>query len=538
MPLPSGSTMTWFARLFLPCTAIVAALVLLAGEAMAHASLVSSEPADGAMLGEMPAELRLVFTEPVSPIVLKLVGPEGAGRLDKYRLQGSALVIEAPAGLARGSYALSWRVSSVDGHPVGGTTIFSVGSPGPSVPAAAIEASTPLRPLIWLTRLALYLGLFVGVGGLAFDAFVAPSPGLAVRLSKSAMALGLAALLPAAALQGLDLVGVGFDRLKDPEVWSAALSSTYMVTLLLAGSAMGVGLLAWSMPSDWRPTLSAVALAALGLALAASGHASAAPPRWLTRPAVFLHGVGIAIWVGSLVPLALNIGRGGDPARRALARFSRIILPVVAVLALAGAVLAVVQLRHFEALWTTAYGRVLLAKLSLLLLLFTLAAINRFSLTPAVQKREPKAARQFTRSVRMEFVLAALILGVASFWRFTPPPRSLVAVAEAPVSVHLHSAKAMAELTISPGRAGPVSAAAYVMSGDFGPLDAKEVTLAFSLPAAGIEPVRRSMRRLGDGRWQLDAVSLPAAGEWTVEVDILISDFDRARLRGEMPIKR
>ncbi len=76
------------------------------------------------------------------------------------------------------------------------------------------------------------------------------------------------------------------------------------------------------------------------------------------------------------------------------------------------------------------------------------------------------------------------------------------------------------------------------MSGDFGPLDAKEVTLAFSLPAAGIEPVRRSMRRLGDGRWQLEALSLPAAGEWTVEVDILVSDFDSARLRGEMPIKR
>ena len=529
--------MIWLARLFLSCTAIAAALVLLAGQAMAHAALVSSDPADGAMLGEMPGELRLVFTEPVSPIVLNLVGPAGTSRLDKYRLQGSALVVEPPAGLAQGSYALSWRVASVDGHPIGGSTLFSVGSPGASGPAAAVEASGALRPFIWLTKVALYLGLFVGVGGLAFDAFVAPSPRLAVRVSRGAMALGLAAILPAAALQGLDLVGAGFDGLADPQVWSAATSSTYVRTLVLAGAAMGVGLLAWSMPSRWRPALSAVALAALGLALAASGHASAAPPQWLTRPAVFLHGVGIAIWVGSLVPFALVIGRGGDPARRMLARFSRIILPVVAALALAGAVLAVVQLRHFDALWTTAYGKVLLAKLVLLLLLFTLAAINRFSLTPAYQKRDPKAAGQFSRSLRLEIVLAVLILGVASLWRFTSPPRSLVAAAEAPASVHLHSAKAMAELTIAPARAGPVSAAAYVMSGDFGPLDAKEVTLSLSLPAAGVEPLRRSMARLGDGRWQLEALSLPAPGTWTVEIDILVSDFDSAKLRGEVSIK-
>ena len=49
--------------------------------------------------------------------------------------------------------------------------------------------------------------------------------------------------------------------------------------------------------------LSAIALVGVGLSLAVSGHAATAPPEWLTRPAMFLHGVGVAFWVGALAPL-------------------------------------------------------------------------------------------------------------------------------------------------------------------------------------------------------------------------------------------
>ena len=50
--------------------------------------------------------------------------------------------------------------------------------------------------------------------------------------------------------------------------------------------------------------LSALALAGVGLSLASSGHAASASPQWLTRPSMFLHGVGVAFWVGALAPLA------------------------------------------------------------------------------------------------------------------------------------------------------------------------------------------------------------------------------------------
>jgi copper transport protein len=115
----------------------------------------------------------------------------------------------------------------------------------------------------------------------------------------------------------------------------------------------------------------------VGAALAVSGHASAAEPQWLTRPMVFLHGTGIAFWAGALLPLGLALNSQSADAGVFLRRFSRTIMPVVAVLAVAGIVLAIIQVQTLAALVNTAYGRLLRFKLELWVFLFTLAALNR-----------------------------------------------------------------------------------------------------------------------------------------------------------------
>jgi copper transport protein len=75
------------------------------------------------------------------------------------------------------------------------------------------------------------------------------------------------------------------------------------------------------------------------------------------------------------------------------------------------------------------------------------------------------------------------------------------------------------------------------MTGDFAPLAAKEVTLEFSDPAAGIEPIRKAARDGGDGRWTVDGLVLPVAGMWHVEVGVLVSDFDLTQLSGDIAIR-
>src|SRR5262245_65247457 len=77
--------------------------------ALAHASLVRSEPSDRAVVAQSPAELKLTFNEPVSPLVWRLVSPTGETVEVKQVTAENATITVVPAGpLARGTYLLSW----------------------------------------------------------------------------------------------------------------------------------------------------------------------------------------------------------------------------------------------------------------------------------------------------------------------------------------------------------------------------------------------------------------------------------------------
>jgi copper transport protein len=111
-----------------------------------------------------------------------------------------------------------------------------------------------------------------------------------------------------------------------------------------------------------------------------------------------------------------------------------------------------------------------------------------------------------------------------------------VAAAE-PASIHIHSDKAMAEVTVTPGGAGPVDISAVILSAEFEPLTAKEVTFVLSNPQAGVEPMRRKAELQADGSWRAAGVVIPLAGRWQLRVDVLISDFELVRLQGEIDIR-
>jgi copper transport protein len=531
---PRASSL-WAALLF----ALLVA-VLSPQAAWAHASLLQAEPADNAVVATAPAGFSLTFNEPVSPLVLRLIGPDGSAvTLDQVRLEDSTLVVVAPPGIGPGTHVLSWRVISEDGHPVGGSVIFSVGAPGAGPPPQAVEiVDEPVHAAIWLAKLALYAALFLGVGGVAFRALVAPLPRGAARTATALMLLGLAAAPLSVGLQGLDALDVPLSGLVQRLVWATGWGTSYGTSAAMAALALALGLAALALrrgPVSAVPAL--LALAATGAALAASGHASAAAPQALTRPAVFLHAVCITIWAGSLLPLALQLRAGGPGTAIALRRFSAVIPFVVTPLVVAGLTLAVVQLDHVSALWTTAYGEVFLAKLALVLGLFGLAALNRWRLTGRAEAGDRPATRHLARSIAVETLLVLAIFAVAATWRFTPPPRALAEAAARPASIHIHTAPVMADLTISPGRAGPVTASIVVMTGDFGALDAQEVTLVLSNPTAGIEPIRRKATKAGDGTWQVDDLILPVPGRWAARIEVLISDFDLARLEDVIEIR-
>lgn len=522
-------------HLLLILLSLAVASLAMAGQALAHAALTRTVPADGAVVASAPGTFSLSFSEPVSPLVLTLIGPDGTSRpLTGFTLADRTLTIAAPPDLGHGTHVLSWRVVSEDGHPVGGSVLFSIGAPSAAPPTAAGQTEPTVRIALWLGKLGLYLGLAFGIGGVAFTAWLAPLPAAARAPIAGFLVLGLLAVPVAFAAQGLDALALPLSAVLQPAAWQAAAASSFGRTALVAALALLVALVALFVPSRSERLLAALAWLGTGTALAASGHASAAEPQMLTRPAVFLHAVGMAGWAGALLPLALAL-RQPDGAL-ALRRFSRRIPVLLVIILLSGLALAIVQVERPQALLTTPYGLVLTGKLVLVAVLLGLGAFNRYRLTDTVVSGDANTRLLLTRIIAAEIAIIVAILAVVALWRFTPPPRALAASAAQPASLHIHTDKVMADISVTPGRAGPVTIIVSLLDGEFGPLAAKELRLALSRPEAGIEPIERQAIKQADGSWRVGDLTLPVAGRWTIELEILVSDFEMTRLKETLDI--
>jgi copper transport protein len=523
---------------------VAAAFLLLSTlPTLAHASLVAAEPANRSVVATAPKVFRLAFNEPVTPLVLKLVASHiPTVFLGRYKIDRSSLVVEAPADMPAGTYVFSWRVISADGHPIAGAIVFSIGTPSPGLPPDAEEGYDPhARAALWIVKLAIYLGLFIGVGGAFALRWLAPAgagDGLSLQVVWLALLVGLVAIPLSVGLQGLDALGAHLTQLAWPIVWETGFNTSWATTVIIAG----IGLLAGLCTIAIRPQPLALgfglaALVGIGWALRASGHASAASPQSLTGPAVALHSVGVALWVGSLLPLAAAMKRGGNQALSALRRFSRAMPIVLAAILLSGGFLAVVQVEHIDALWSTDYGRVLVAKLAVVAALLTIAAWNRFALTHQINQGDAEARLGLVRAIAAELTLILAVFALVATWRFTPPPRALAAAAAQPAVLSFHTASAFANAAFTPARAGRVKVSMLIMTGNHQPLDAKAVTLTISNPAAGVEPFARSAHNPGDGSWRIDALTVPLPGLWSVRLDILMPDDTIATLEDELEVR-
>jgi copper transport protein len=512
--------------------------------AFAHASLIASEPAEGTVLPAPPERLVLVFNEPISPLRLQLIDPQGQATVLANVVQHDATLTAAvPRTLGEGTHLLSWRVVSADGHPVGGTVVFSVGH-ADAAPPATVEATPDfsLRASIWIARLALYVALFVGVGGAVFANWIAttrPLPGAGEKIIIALLWLGLAALPFSVGLQGLDALNVPLSALPGAAVWKAGWDTSYGTTAIVMLIALLAALLAMTARHAAAARLLSLAgLFGIGCALAASGHAAAASPQMLMRPAVLLHVIAVAFWIGSLWPLLAILRDAGAPAREALRRFSRVAPSAIVVLLLSGGVLAVVQLARIDALWKTAYGFVFLAKMAAVVVLLGLAAANRFVLTPRIEAGDPGAGARLRHTAAVELGIALVIFAIVALWRFTPPPRALAATVSAPEFIHFHGEAAMANMILDPGHVGRSKAEIAVSDPNDEPISPKGVALVFSQPAAGIEPIRREAVDAGNNTWRVDDLLIPAPGRWHLRIEILVGDFEKITLEDDVYINR
>jgi copper transport protein len=524
--------------------------VILPMGAEAHAVLLQAEPADGAVLAHPPAEIVLRFNEPVRPIKLELLDDSGKVLSGEERVSARDLEIRlaVPPGLREGSYFVSYRVTSLDSHAVGGSTVFSIGHA--SAPGLAWRQQGSARPwaiFALADRLAFYIGLIGATGGVLFHGLVARDLGCLDRASRRAL-VGFGLLAIGSGFAGIGIEGASLEdaagyELLDLDLWTLGESTSLGLSLTIAILCLLLALFAVVEGKRLRPLAPPAAVAAL-VSLAMTGHALTAGPFWLTAPPLALHVLAAGFWLGALWPLWRSLQSLAPPAAAMLLRrFSGIAVFAVAILIAAGTALAVLQLGRVAALLDTAYGLRLLSKLAFVTVLLSLAAANRLWLTPALTAGRADAANRLRASIGLEIGLGLAILAITSSLGETPPPRSFMAreqalafVPKAGFSVVTFAGANSALIEVTPARAGRNEIAIRLFDAQGAPLRALDVELEISNPAAGIEPIRRKPARTAPGLYRYEATQVSPAGRWKLKLEVLISEFAEARFETDIPI--
>ncbi|QDY90003.1 hypothetical protein E7Y32_07105 [Arthrobacter sp. UKPF54-2] len=513
--------------------------------AWAHGELVSTTPAEGAVLPGAPGSVELAFDEPVSlvPDGLQLYDGSGGHRSLPGEAVEATVRVTLPSDLAEGSYVLGWRVVSDDSHPESGVLSFAVGQAGASVPTVVKSDAGPVDVLYGVLNAFGYLGLFCLVGLTVFDLFIARATAAGRRLPRAAALVAVGAYLVLVPLTTVRERGLGLGALFDPAVvtgwpWGPVL------TLVLAASGVVLMLFRARLQRRagfWVGTVGAAAALASVLPV---GHTQTFGPRWLVMGADLVHAATAAVWLGGLVALILHLTsarrRKSDPAAAAvvLGRFSTLAGGVVVLLGLTGTILAVVIVGSVTALVGSSYGLLLLAKLAMVAVIGALAAWNRFGLVPRLARAGTTGTAwpRLARAIRLEAAGVVVVVGLTSALTLTNPRETDATAGPATAGkAAAVGSPVLADLGTGhlAGRFSPGTAGANVITFDLTdaggapivPLGMPQVSVAepnLSLGplAAEVEPGEKP------GSYRAK-VLLPVAGQWKITAAVRVNELEQ-----------
>jgi putative copper resistance protein D len=248
------------------------------------------------------------------------------------------------------------------------------------------------------------------------------------RVLGFSLAVGTLALLSGIAVFAAQIVSLPQTGLPENEVIRRLLldsrfGTVWMIreSLLLASCVLLVAALAlWS-----RPVAFLLAAVTLGLACGAlvaapfSGHSATAEPAWPALAAHCIHLLAAGLWLGALPVITdavAMVARGRPDTYPAVLegfeKFSALALPLMAAIAASGIWIAIVHVGTFPALFGTAYGLLLIAKILLLAVVLAMAASLRGKLLPRFA-RDAGFANQLSRWVLCEWLIALAVVLLA-----------------------------------------------------------------------------------------------------------------------------
>jgi copper transport protein len=519
----------------------IAVALVPAGTASAHAELEASNPADGSIVAQAPRSVTLTFTEGVSvrPDGVRVVDADGT-RVDSSKAAASGSVVRVPlkGNLAKGSYLVSWRVISADGHPVRGAFSFSIGkatrlAAGLSQSVFSGSADKPYEIAAGVMRALAYIGALAAAGLVVMGTILRredePTP--VTRLTACAASIGLIGVLGQIPIQASLATGEGIGAITESGVLSLAIIdgvgwATLVSALGLLGILVAVGLPFKAIPR--AVALTGAVLAPLGFAI--TGHSRTMSPALVGYVADVVHLLAGAAWLGGLLAL-VRITRAraaeGDEygAATAVAEFSGWAGLILTAVIVAGTAMAWIEVGGWHALTTTTYGKVLLIKVGVVALVVVGAAWNRFKLVPLAHEAEAdddpsvRSWHTVVSIVRLEAIGLVVVLALtAGLVNITP---AKAAVGHGPVTVDAPLGAGSVEVTVDPAKPGrnDVHVYLYTKAGK-AETHYDTVALAFSLPALDLGPLKRTPTKSGPGHFILVGTEISPAGNWTLVVTV------------------
>ncbi len=410
----------------------------------AHAVLATSTPTWGAVVAATPRAATLSYSEEVVPRFARVavITQRGENVALTPRVSGNVVSVPLRAGPA-GSYTVRWQmVASDDGHVTQGAYSFGVSAkPLPPAPASGLVVPVAPELLAWVQ----FLGVVLAGGTLTFRALVSAPAARMLRdrsECEASVAVGLAVVGAVLALHaGLfgflvgayPIVGGGLPNLVNTQIIpirvATHLGQAWTLTTFAWLGVLALLVAAWVTPRRREPLLASAGLLSLGIAFGISWASHPAARGTLPLVADYLHLLAGALWVGGMVALAILAGvgrRAPDPDREALLRecllrFSRLAVPAVVVLALAGAYVALRELPGPAALLSTGFGIMLLVKTTVFTGALGLGGYHRRAVVPRLAAGDPVASLRGTLTMELSLLLVALVL--AAILSQVAPPR-------------------------------------------------------------------------------------------------------------------
>jgi putative copper export protein/methionine-rich copper-binding protein CopC len=450
--------------------AAVAAVALLVTPALvfAHARLVRSTPAANASLSAPPDRISLWFSERpelrfTSVQLLDSMGRAIAIGAPSADADATGVVAAITAPLGVGRYTVVWRTAAADGHPSTGKFAFTVTSAPAAAPVVTPAGATPDsagvridtaarripnsivqpdRPPTMPTaaRWAELVAALTLIGALIVRLAVLPRADLPRetfvdasdrlrRLGHATLTLFILATLMRVAAESTLVMGDGESRLRAMLVvvrdtrwghgWSVGAAGALVAIVgLFTARASILG---------WIAASVGAVLICLGEAL--TGHAAASSSSALAIAVDVTHVLGAGGWIGGLAALLLSV----FPAIRALDQTqesragSRVVrayhasaVESVAIVAISALAAAWLRLPAVGALWGTTYGRILLIKFSVVVIVLAFGGYHWRSVVSVEWGTD--TAGKFRRSAAAELVVGAIVVAITAVLISTPLP--------------------------------------------------------------------------------------------------------------------